>query len=139
MKKLALISALLLSACGGNNPVSNTLNALNPLNLLEASPEQVVAYFFEKAKQADCKAIADYFVMNADAEAVLKDCASMTEENKANLAKNKVETGTVEYSEDKKFAKVPVSVTQADGKVENVAFILDKTEQGWKIDWSKNP
>lgn len=128
MKKLALISALLLSACGGNNPV----------NLLEASPKQVVAYFFEKAKQADCKAIADYFVMNADAEAVLKDCASMTEEKKANLAQNKVETG-VRYSEDKKSAIIPVSVTQADGKVENVDFILDKTEQGWKIDWSKNP
>lgn len=127
MKKIILVSALLLSACGGSS-----------LNLLETKPEQVVSKVFELAKKGDYSATANYVVMNDDGQEMLKIFANLRPDEKDYLASSTLKiNGETQYSEDKNTATVPILLMRPDQTSVQENAVLDKTPQGWKINWAK--
>lgn len=127
MNKLILISALLLSACGGSS-----------FNLSTASPEQVVSKVFELAQKGDYSATANYVVMNDDGQEMLKIFANLRPDEKDYLASSTLKiNGETQYSEDKNTATVPILLMRSDQTSVEEKAVLDKTPQGWKMNWAK--
>lgn len=127
MNKLILISALLLSACVGSS-----------FNLSTASPEQVVRKFFELVQKGDYSATANYVVMNDDGQEMLKIFANLRPDEKDYLASSTLKiNGETQYSEDKNTATVPILLMRSDQTSVEEKAVLDKTPQGWKMNWAK--
>lgn len=127
MNKLILISALLLSACVGSS-----------FNLSTASPEQVVRKFFELVQKGDYSATANYVVMNDDGQEMLKIFANLRPDEKDYLASSTLKiNGETQYSEDKNTATVPILLMHSDQTSVEEKAVLDKTPQGWKMNWAK--
>lgn len=127
MNKLILISALLLSACVGSS-----------FNLSTASPEQVVSKVFELVQKGDYSATANYVVMNDDGQEMLKIFANLRPDEKDYLASSTLKiNGETQYSEDKNTATVPILLMRSDQTSVQENAVLDKTPQGWKINWAK--
>lgn len=127
MNKLILISALLLSACVGSL-----------FNLSTASPEQVVRKFFELVQKGDYSATANYVVMNDDGQEMLKIFANLRPDEKDYLASSTLKiNGETQYSEDKNTATVPILLMRSDQTSVEEKAVLDKTPQGWKMNWAK--
>lgn len=127
MNKLILISALLLSACVGSS-----------FNLSTASPEQVVSKVFELVQKGDYSATANYVVMNDDGQEMLKIFANLRPDEKDYLASSTLKiNGETQYSEDKNTATVPILLMRSDQTSVEEKAVLDKTPQGWKINWAK--
>lgn len=127
MNKLILISALLLSACVGSS-----------FNLSTASPEQVVRKFFELVQKGDYSATANYVVMNDDGQEMLKIFANLRPDEKDYLASSTLKiNGETQYSEDKNTATVPILLMRSDQTSAEEKAVLDKTPQGWKMNWAK--
>lgn len=127
MNKLILISALLLSACVGSS-----------FNLSTASPEQVVSKVFELAQKGDYSATANYVVMNDDGQEMLKIFANLRPDEKDYLASSTLKiNGETQYSEDKNTATVPILLMRSDQTSVEEKAVLDKTPQGWKMNWAK--
>lgn len=127
MNKLILISALLLSACVGSS-----------FNLSTASPEQVVSKVFELVQKGDYSATANYVVMNDDGQEMLKIFANLRPDEKDYLASSTLKiNGETQYSEDKNTATVPILLMRSDQTSAEEKAVLDKTPQGWKMNWAK--
>lgn len=127
MNKLILISALLLSACVGSS-----------FNLSTASPEQVVSKVFELVQKGDYSATANYVVMNDDGQEMLKIFANLRPDEKDYLASSTLKiNGETQYSEDKNTATVPILLMHSDQTSVEEKAVLDKTPQGWKMNWAK--